>query len=64
MIVVRFFCPCGHGPFEVDDNREAPIPRPPCSIYHDDTEGKALAFCPKCDEPLPDFLQADRAVPA
>lgn len=63
MILVRFFCTCGHGPLSVDGNEEAPIANPPCSITDDDCEGRPLAFCPNCDEPLPDFLQVGRRVP-
>lgn len=60
MIVARFNCgECGYGPFEVEDNRDAPIPlhAVPMSIHHDDAEGRPLSSCTRCDAPLPEFLR-------
>jgi hypothetical protein len=60
MIIARFCCGnCGYGPFEVDDNCEAPIPRyaVPVCVYDENSEGRPVSDCPKCEDPLPAFEQ-------
>lgn len=57
MILTKFYCACGYGPFEVEDNRDAPIPNPPVSVYDENGEGQAVMACPRCDEELPTFVR-------
>lgn len=60
-IVAYFDCgECGYGPFEVEDNQDAPIPSPPVSIHHDNAEGRPLSSCPGCEAELPTFLNAEQ----
>jgi hypothetical protein len=55
-IVIGFRCGnCGYGPLDVDDNREAPIPNPPISIFDPEGEGQPISSCPRCDHDLPQF---------
>lgn len=55
-IVIGFRCGnCGYGPLDVDDNREAPIPNPPISIFDPEGEGLSISSCPRCDAELPEF---------
>jgi hypothetical protein len=59
MIVARFNCGnCGHGPYEVEDNRDAPIPAYaiPVTVHHADGEGHPLHLCLRCETDLPQFL--------
>jgi hypothetical protein len=65
MIVTRFYCGnCGYGPFDVDDNREAPIPfsAAPVSVFDPENDGQTVSGCPACGDCLPDFVQPGRGL--